>query len=335
MRTYVIDSDGGASTIHLLERPIPEPGPGQVLVRMRANSINYRDLLNILDPKARGIRVPRIPNSDGAGVVEAVGRDVSRFAVGEQVVGCFFQDWEDGDIPARAMSTALGGPIDGVLCEYAVFSEKGLLPIPAGLSFVQAACLPCAAVTAWRCLIDAGGAQAGSTALLLGTGGVSIFALQFAVLNGVNVIMTSSSDAKLARARELGAAATINYRTTPDWDDAVLDLTHGRGVDIVVEVGGAGTLQKSIEAVRVGGRISLVGVLSGGMIDPTAIMRKSVRLQGIYVGSKSLFERMNAAIEQHRLVPVIDSVFEFEAAREAYDYMRSGGHFGKIAISIP
>lgn len=335
MKVYVTDVKGGVENLTLAERAIPEPGPGELLVRMKANSINYRDLLNVLDPSARGINLPRIPNSDGAGIVEAVGAGVDKFSVGDRVVGCFFQRWTDGPIPLEAMPSALGGPIDGLLCEYALLREDGALLIPEHLSFEEAATLPCAGLTAWNCLIEKGGARAGDTVLLLGTGGVSIFALQFAKMSGIRTIVTSSSDEKLARVRDMGADETVNYRTTPDWDKAVQELTGGIGADVVVEVGGAGTLQKSVEAVRVGGRISLVGVLTGGQIDPTAIMRKSVRLEGIYVGPRNMFADMNKAISQNRLKPVIDSTFSFDAAREAYQHMKAAGHFGKIAISIP
>lgn len=335
MKVYVTDAKGGVENLTLIERAIPEPGPGELLVRMKANSINYRDLQIILNPTARGINAPRIPNSDGAGIVEAVGAGVNKFSVGDRVVGCFFQRWIDGPIPLEAMPSALGGPIDGVLGEYALLSENGALPIPEHLSFEEAATLPCAGLTAWNCLIEKGGAKAGDTVLLLGTGGVSIFALQFAKMSGIRVIITSSSDEKLARVREMGADETINYRTTPDWELAVQDLTGGIGADVVVEVGGAGTLQKSVEAVRIGGRISLVGVLLGGTIDPTAIMRKSVRLEGIYVGPRAMFASMNKAISQNSLRPVIDKTFSFQAAPEAYQHMQAAAHFGKIAISIP
>lgn len=334
MKAYEIISPEGIDALALAERPQPVPGPGQVLVRLRASSINYRDLLNILDPPARGIAYPRIPNSDGAGEVVEVGPVVTRFAAGDRVAGCFFQRWPAGGITAEAMASALGGALDGLLAEYAVLEEDGLVAIPEHLSFEEAATLPCAALTAWHILVEMGGLKAGDTVLTLGTGGVSIFALQFAAQQGARVIVTSSSDDKLARARELGAWQTVNYRTTPDWEQPVLELTGGRGADLVVEVGGAGTLEKSIQAVRVGGRIGLVGVLTGGRIDPTSVMRKSIRLQGIYVGSREMFEAMNRAIAAGGLKPMIDRTFAFEEARAAYHHMQSGGHFGKIVITI-
>lgn len=334
MKAYEIVSADGVDALKLASRPTPEPGPGEALVRIHASSINYRDLATILDPVARGLPYPRIPNSDGAGTVVAVGPGVTRWKPGDRVAGCFFQRWPDGPIDADAMASALGGALDGVLAEAVALREDGLVAIPDHLTFEEAATLPCAALTAWRALVEEGGLKAGETVLLLGTGGVSIFALQFAKLHGARVIITSSDDGKLERARDMGADDTVNYKTTPDWDRAVLDLTGGTGVDHVVEVGGPGTLQRSVEAVRVGGRIALIGILSGGEFNPTPIMRKSVRLTGIYVGSQRMFEDMNRAIAHHRLKPVIDRSFPFQEARDAYHRMKSAGHFGKIVISL-
>ena len=334
MKCYEIRSPDGIDALVLTERPGPRPGPGQVLVRLRANAINYRDLLNVLDPVARGIATPRIPNSDGAGDVVETGAGVTRFKPGDRVVGSFFQRWPAGPITAEAMASALGGPIDGLLTDHAVLEEDGLLAIPEHLSYEEAATLPCAALTAWHILVEMGRLKAGDTLLVLGTGGVSIFALQFAALQGARAIVTSSSDDKLRRAAELGAWRTINYRSNPDWEQEVLALTEGRGVDLVAEVGGAGTLEKSIQAVRVGGTIGLVGVLTGGTIDPTSVMRKSIRLQGIYVGSRAMFENMNRAIAAGGLRPVIDKSFGFDEARAAYHHMQGAGHFGKIVITI-
>ncbi len=332
MRAYQIVGEGGIDALQMVERPAPEPGAGEVLVRMRANSINYRDLATIEDPVPRGIRFPRVPNSDGAGEVVALGAGVREVAVGDRVASCFFQDWQAGPIEASLMASALGGARDGVLAEEVVLAQAGVVPIPEHLSFAEAACLPCAGLTAWNCLVEQGGMKAGDRVLLLGTGGVSIFGLQFARLFGARAIITSSSDDKLARARELGAWKTINYRDTPDWEKAVMELTDGRGADIVLEVGGAGTLAKSIEAVRVGGTVSLVGVLTGGTINPVAVMRKSVRLQGVYVGSRAMFRAMNAAIAANAMTPVIDRSFAFDEARAAYHAMRAAGHFGKLVI---
>ncbi len=332
MRAYEIVSAAGVDALALNERPAPEPGPGEILVAIRASAINYRDLSTIEDPVARGIPYPRIPNSDAAGEVVAVGAGVTRFAPGDRVAGCFFRDWSDGGISAAAMASALGGPLDGVLAERVVFAERGAVPVPAHLSYEEAATLPCAAVTAWNCLLEQGGLKAGDTALFLGTGGVSIFGLQIAKLCGARVIITSSSDAKLERARALGADDTINYVEHPDWEQRVLELTAGVGADVAIETGGAGTLEKTIAAVRVGGTIGFIGVLTGGAVDPTAVMRKSIRLQGVYVGSRRLFEELNAALELHAVHPVIDRVFEFADARSAFHAMRAAGHFGKLVV---
>ncbi len=334
MRAYEIISAGGIDALALNEREAPEPGPGEILVDMRASSINYRDLSTIEDPVARGIPYPRIPNSDGAGEVVAVGPGVTRFAPGDRVAGCFFRDWADGGISAAAMASALGGPLDGVLAERVVLAERGAVAIPDHLSFLEAATLPCAGVTAWNCLIEQGGLKAGDTALFLGTGGVSIFGLQIAKLAGARAIITSSSDAKLERARALGADEVINYREIPDWEKRVLELTDGVGADVAIEVGGAGTLEKTIDAVRVGGVIGFIGVLTGGTVNPTPVMRKSIRMQGVYVGSRRMFEDLNAALALHRVHPVIDRVFEFGDARAAFHAMRAADHFGKLVVGF-
>jgi len=334
MKAWEIVSDGGIDALAYNERPEPAPGPGEVLVRMRAVSINFRDLSTVLDPVGRNLPYPRIPNSDGAGEVVAVGPGVTRWTAGDRVAGCFFQDWPSGGISARAMATALGGALDGVLVEQAVLRKGGLVAIPDHLSFEEAACLPCAGVTAWNCLIAGGGLKAGETVLLLGTGGVSVFATQFAVAAGARVIITSSSDQKLARARDLGAHETINYVEVPDWSKRVMALTDGRGADHVLEVGGPGTMEQSIEAVRIGGHIAYVGVLTGGAINPVGIMRKSIRLQGVYVGSRAMFEDMNRTLALHALHPVIDLTFPFADARDAFHQLKSAAHFGKIVVTV-
>ncbi len=334
MRAYEINSDGGIEALALMERPDPRPGPCEVLVRVRASSVNYRDLSTVEDPVSRNLAYPRIPNSDGAGEVVEVGEAVTRFKPGDRVAATFFQRWIDGEITQDAMASALGGALDGMLAEYVVLHQDGLASVPEHLSDLEAATLPCAALTAWNSLVERGNVKSGDTVLLLGTGGVSIFALQFATLLGARAIITSSSDEKLSHAKSLGAWETINYRQTPDWDQAVLDLTAGRGVDHSVEVGGAGTLAKSVAATRVAGSIGLIGVLTHGELNPTLIMRKSIRLQGIYVGSRRMFEDMNRAIAQHRLRPVIYRTYPFEEGREAYRAMRQAQHFGKLVIEI-
>ncbi len=339
MRAWQIQSNpkepgGGIDGLTLAELVLPEPGVGEVRIRVRANSINYRDLAVVSDPAARGIQLPRIPNSDGAGEVLAVGPGVTDFAAGDRVAGCFFENWIDGPCSAEAMATARGGEIEGLLAEEANVKAQGLVKIPDHLSFAEAATLPCAALTAWRALVPVGRLKAGDTVLLLGTGGVSIFALQFATLMGARVIITSSSDEKLERTKALGAWRTVNYRSTPDWEKPVLEMTEGRGVDLTVEVGGAGTLEKSIAATRIAGTIGFIGVLSGGAVNPRPIMSKSLTVQGIYVGSRNLFRDMNQAIAAAELRPVIDRTFAFEEAPEAYRAMKAAGHFGKLVIEI-
>jgi NADPH:quinone reductase-like Zn-dependent oxidoreductase len=334
MRAYEIVSNGGIDALALNERQSPQPGAGEILVGIRASSINYRDLSTIEDPVPRGVTYPLVPNSDGAGEVIAVGAGVTGFKTGDRVAGCFFQNWPDGRISAAAMASAMGGAIDGVLAEEVVLSEAGAVHIPAHMSFEEAATLPCAGLTAWNCLVEQASLKAGDTALFLGTGGVSIFGLQIAKMMGARAIITSSSDNKLERARELGADELINYRQTPDWEAKVLELTNGTGVDVTIETGGGGTLGKTIEATRIGGTISLIGVLTGGTINPTTVMRKSIRLQGVYVGNRRMFEDMNAAFTQNRIHPLVDQVFDFEDARSAFQSMRVAGHFGKLVVKI-
>jgi len=334
MKAFEIQGEGGIDALALVDRPSPAPGPGQIKVRVRANSLNYRDLNTVRYPARIGLAFPRVPNSDGAGEVIAVGDGVREFAVGDRVAGCFFDDWPSGGVSPATMATARGGPIDGMLAEEVVMRERGAVAIPDHLSYEEAATLPCAALTAWHALVVKGGLKAGETVLLLGTGGVSIFALQFAAMMGARPIITSKSDTKLARAKEMGAWQTINYEKKPDWEKEVASLTGGKGVDHIVEVGGGGTLERSIEAVRVGGHIALIGVLTQGQINPMPILRKSIRLNGIYVGSRDWFQAMNAAIEANALKPVIDKVFPFEEARDAFHHMESAQHFGKIVLSM-
>ncbi|MDF1791327.1 MAG: NAD(P)-dependent alcohol dehydrogenase [Thalassobaculaceae bacterium] len=333
MKAWQIVSDGGIDALTLADVATPEPGPGEVRVKIAASSVNFRDLMTVKDPKARNLPYPRVPNSDGAGTITAVGSGVTGLKVGDRVASCFFQDWPAGPCSVDAMNSALGGALDGVLAEEVVLKAGGVIPVPDHFTLEQAATLPCAALTAWHALVEVGKVKAGDTVLLLGTGGVSIFALQFAKLMGARVILTSSSDEKLERAKALGADETVNYRRTPDWQDAVSDLTGGVGADVTVEVGGAGTLTRSIAATRVGGTIGLIGVLTGGEINPTLIMRKSLAVQGIYVGSYKMFTDMNAAISLHKLEPVIDTTFAFDDAKSAYRAMEAAGHFGKIVIT--
>jgi NADPH:quinone reductase-like Zn-dependent oxidoreductase len=336
MKTYEIAEPKGIDSLKLVEQDTPKPRPSEVLMRVRATSLNYRDLVTLKGGAVtRGIRLPLVPLSDGAGEVVEAGAEVTRFKPGDRVVASFFQNWLAGSPHSSIFRSALGGAIDGMLTEYIALSEEGLVRIPDYMSFEEAATLPCAALTSWNALVSMGRLTAGETVLVLGTGGVSIFALQFARMHGARVIATSSSDAKLAHLRELGASGIINYKTTPDWDVRVLEMTGGEGVDHVIEVGGAGTLTKSIRAIKLGGRISLIGLLAGGgQIDPMPMLLKSVTLQGIYVGSREMFEEMNRAMEINDVHPLIDRVFPFAEARDAYRYLESGAHFGKVCIAV-
>ncbi|MGE0766198.1 MAG: NAD(P)-dependent alcohol dehydrogenase [Hyphomicrobiaceae bacterium] len=334
MRAWQIVSDGGIEALQLNETRARAPGVGEVAVRMHANSINYRDFLTVTDPVSRKLPYPRVPNSDGAGEVIAVGPGVSEVKVGDRVASCFFQRWTDGSCSAEAMASALGGAVDGVLAEEAILRADGVVPMPKHLSFAEAATLPCAGLTAWNAIVKTGQTKAGDWVLLLGTGGVSIFALQFAHMMGARTIVTSSSDDKLETARSLGATVTVNYRRHPSWEEAVLEATQGRGVDLAVEVTGAKNLPKTINATRIAGRIALIGAMHGGAIDPAQFMRRSIRIQGIYVGSRRMFLDMIRAVEAQNLKPVIDTSFRFEQAREAYRHMEGQGHLGKIVIEM-
>jgi len=319
------------------ERPDPKPGRRQVLVRVRAVSLNFRDLAVVQGvypgPPMSG---NLIPLSDGAGEVLAVGEDVTRFKPGDRVVGTFFQVWIDGRPPPGMV--ALGAsPADGMLAEQVVLHEDGLIAIPQNFSFEDAAALPCAAVTAWHGLMVAGRSiMPGQSVLVLGTGGVSIFALQFAHAAGARVIVTSSHDDKLERAKRLGATGTVNYKKTPEWGKAVLELTGGMGVDCVIEVGGAGTLANSFQAVGFGGKVSLIGVLSGreGDTSPHMLMFKSASLHGIFVGNRRMFDDMLTAMHVNAIKPVIDRTFSFDEAPQAYRYQMEGKHFGKVVIRV-
>ncbi len=336
MKSWIIPSPKGIDSMTLVDRPDPVPGPRQVLVRVRATSLNYRDLITVEGSSARAAPKPDlVPLSDGAGEVAAVGPGVTRIKAGDRVAGCFMQKWVGGAIDEAAQASAMGGAIDGMLTELAVLEEDGVVRLPDHLSFEEAATLPCAGVTAWHALVEIGEIKAGDTVLVLGSGGVSIFALQFARMFGARVIATSGSRTKAERAKKMGAEAVIDYRATPDWDQAVTKLTGGRGVDITVEVGGAGTLPRSFMATRIAGRIAVIGLLTGAgaEVDPMPILRRNLRVQGLYVGNRQMFEAMNRAIEADRLKPVIDQVFPFTQAKDAYRHMKSQSHFGKIVIS--
>jgi len=337
MLVWIVPKPAGIDSLELREQAAPRPGPGQVLVRMRAASLNYRDLMVVGGRYARGAPLPDlVPLSDGAGEVAEIGPGVTRVKPGDRVAAIFMQTWIGGDIEPDNAASSLGGAIHGVLADYAVFSQDGLVKLPEHLSFEEGATLPCAAVTAWNALYGGRPLRVGESVLVLGTGGVSIFALQIAHAAGARVIATSSGDGKLAQAKTLGASDGVNYREHPEWQEQVLHLTGGRGVDHVVEVGGAGTLPRSVAAARQGGQVHQIGVLTGGggMVDPSVAMRKGLILRGIYVGSRQMFEAMNRAIELHRIVPVIDRVFGFEEAKDAYRHLESQQHVGKVVIRV-
>ena len=316
------------------QRAEPVPQHNEILIKMRAVSLNFRDL-GVIRGAYGYTKFPVIPVSDGAGEVIAVGNDVAHFKVGDRIAGTFFQNWPSGRIPANASKNSLGGMIDGMLTELRALPEAGAVKIPDQLSFEEGATLPVAGLTAWHALVEAGRIKAGETVVVLGTGGVSCFALQFAKLHGARVILTSSSDEKLARGKALGADDLINYRKTTEWDAEVLRLTDGIGADHIVEVGGPGTLERSLKAVRLGGTLSVIGAVSGqGQIDPRPINRKAITLRGIHVGSREMFEAMNSALSRSELKPVIGRAFSFEDAHAAYEHLLSGQHFGKVVVQV-
>lgn len=334
MRAFEVQKSFGLDNLKEVERPDPRPGPGEVLVKLRAASLNYRDLLTVEGHYNPSQPLPLIPLSDGVGQVVAVADGVTRVKSGDRVAAIFAQKWLGGTPTKAMLNSTLGGPLDGMLSEMTVLHEDGLVHVPQHLTDEEAATLPCAGVTAWNALVTEGGLKAGHTVLIQGTGGVSIFALQFAKLLGARAIVTSSSDEKLSHAKKLGADEVINYRTTPDWDQKVLELTGGTGVDHVVEVGGAATLAKSIGAVRFGGQVSLIGILSGvnAEFNIIPVLMNRVRVQGIYVGHRESFEAMNTVIRRDQLTPVVDSTFAFADAVAAFRHMQSAQHFGKICI---
>ncbi|WP_345580806.1 NAD(P)-dependent alcohol dehydrogenase [Streptomyces prasinosporus] len=332
MRYYHLPAFAGPAALRLDHRETPAPAAREVLVRMRAWSLNYRDLLIADGRYGRGMKADVVPLSDGAGEVVAVGSEVTRWKPGDRVMSVFMPRWVSGPATDAKVAAALGGTVDGVLAEYVTFDQQALVATPPHLDHPEAATLPCAAVTAWHALVVHGGLAAGQTVLTLGSGGVSVFALQFAVLAGAQAVVTSGSDAKLERLLAMGAVAGVNRSSTPQWGAHVRELTGG-GVDHVVEVGGAGTLPQSVRAVRTGGRISVIGVLSrGDGLDPVPLLRKAVTVQGMQVGSRETSEAMARAVAAHRLRPAVDRAFPFSEARAAYEHLASGGHFGKVVL---
>ena len=338
MRALEVAEPWGLDQIRIVERPDPQPSHGEVLVRMRALSLNYRDFLMVNGAYNRGSAVSGTitPFSDGCGVVEAVGPGVTRVKPGDRVSTLFFQNWVSGRARLHNLTSSLGHPIPGAGRELAVFSQEGVSKVPDALSDHQVATLPCAALTAWRGLFEDARLEPGDTVVLQGTGGVSVFGLQFARAAGYRTIITSSSDEKLERARALGATHTINYRTTPEWGKEVRKLTGGEGADFIMEVGGAGTIQQSMRAAKIGGHIAVIGGVAGAGegVQPTQLVGNNVRLQGLSVGSRAMFEQMCKAIALHDISPVVDKVFPWTEVKSAFEAMQGGEHFGKIVLAF-
>ncbi len=333
-----LSSDFSIDALTFDEIDLPEPQPNEVLVAVRAISLNYRDLLLVTGKYDPNVAKPRIPCSDGAGEIVTVGSAVTRFHPGDRVMPNFFPDWQDGPPTHANQASALGGSVDGMLTTHQLLPEHSLAKLPESLSYEQAATLPCAGVTAWNALAATAAVGPQDTVLIQGTGGVSIFGLQIAKLRGARVIVTSSSDEKLQRARALGADEAINYRTHPDWDKEVRRLTEKRGVTHVLEVGGAGTLPLSLRSAAVGAQVSVIGILTSGQqpLDVLQILGKSLRVQGIYVGSRSMLEALaNAVAAADGMHPVVDRVFTFQQAKDAIHHLESATHFGKVVIALP
>lgn len=339
-KAYVFRADSSAYSLEKIERPVlpaSEIPNDSVLVRVRAVSLNYRDIVAWRNLAGRNVD-GKVPVSDGAGEVVACGAGVRDLKPGDRVAACFFQSWMNGPFDLSYHKSDLGGTIDGMLQEYRCLNAQGLVKFPEHLNYEQAATLPCAAVTAWSALLVRGDLQRGESILCMGTGGVSLFALQFGHAMGCNIFVTSSSDEKLRRAVALGATHTINYKSEPNWSETVWKLSEGHGIDHIVEVGGPGTLEHSLKCVAPGGQIAWIGVLTGFGAPSTSLfplMARNARLDGIYVGSREQFQRMNAFLARENIVPVIDRVFEFSESEKAFAYLESGQHFGKVVIRLP
>ena len=336
MRVFQIDGDWGLQHLKLSTRAEPKPGPGQVVVKVNASSLNYRDL--VVPQRGYGAHtgtLPLIPISDGAGVVAEVGPGVKRVAVGDRVCPAFFQSWISGEPDLERLTQSLGGPIDGTMADYMCLSEQGVCKVPAHLSDIEAATLPCAALTAWSALVTCGHTKPGDRVLVQGCGGVALFAVAFARVLGAHVTVISSSDGRIERVKQLGADAAINYRSTPEWAKATRDITGGRGYDLILELGGEKTLPQSLRCIRPGGTLAMIGILSGSAMNTPLglIITRQLRLQGVTVGHRDGFEAMLRAIEQHRIRPVVDRVFAFEELKEAMAYVQSGAQFGKVCLA--
>ena len=336
MRVFQIEGDWGMANLKLAERPQPEPGPGEVLLRMKASSLNYRDL--VVPERGYGRytgTLPLIPVSDGVGEVVAVGPGVRRVAPGDRVCPTYFQNWICGEPDLERLTGSLGGPIDGTLAEYMCLPEDGVVKAPAHLTDLEAATLPCAALTAWSALVTRSNTRPGDRVLVQGCGGVALFAVAFAKVLGAHVTVITSSDERAERVKAMGADATINYRAVPEWAKATQAITGGQGYDLILELGGEKTLPQSLRCIRPGGTLAMIGVLSGStMTTPLGlIVTRQVRLQGVTVGNRDGLEAMLRAIEQHRIKPVVDRVFAFAELKEALAYLKSGAQFGKICIA--
>ncbi|MCQ4166779.1 zinc-dependent alcohol dehydrogenase family protein [Tahibacter harae] len=336
MKAYHVHPGKHFDGIVPITRELPAPGPHEVRVRVRAVALNYRDLMMIRGDYNGGPSGPVIPASDGAGEVVEVGAGVTRFQAGDRVATTFFQAWIDGRQTPENSRHSFGGLIDGTLAQEIVVSQDSLFKVPDHLDYAEAATLTCAGATAWNSLFVEGRVRPGDSVLLLGTGGVSVWGLQLAKAAGLHTIITSSSDAKLERARQLGADVTINYTATPEWHEHVLRATGGNGVEVVIEVGGAGTFRKSLLSTRMGGTVAVVGGVSGwgSEVDPSQMIRGARHVTGIYVGSRAMLEDLARFVALHRIRPAVDRVFRFDQARAAYEYLASGSHFGKVVIAV-
>jgi NADPH:quinone reductase-like Zn-dependent oxidoreductase len=336
MKVIEIKESFGLENLTIVERERPQPGPGELLLKMKAVSLNFRDLLTVQGMYNPRQPLPLIPCSDGVGVVVEAGDGVQGFGPGDRVIPIFAQKWLSGEPTRDKLRSTLGGPLDGTLCEYMTVPAEAVATVPNYMSDLEAATLPCAALTAWSALVVQAHVRPGDTVLVLGTGGVAIAAVQIAKMLGARVIVTSSSDEKLERARALGADHGINYRAEPRWGKLARELAGGEGVDHVIEVGGAGTLEQSIRSVRVNGQISLIGVLAGGVqeVNVIPVLMQNIRIQGVIVGSRESFEDMLRAYALHQVKPVVDRVFAFEESRAAFEHVLDGAHFGKVCISL-
>jgi len=336
MRVFQIEGEWGMDNLKLSERPLPKPGPGQVLVRMKASSLNFRDLL--VPERGYGSHtgtLPLIPLSDGVGEVSDIGPGVRRVAVGDRVCPTYFQRWTGGEPDLERLTQSLGGPVDGTMAEYMCLSEEGVVKVPAYLTDIEAATLPCAALTAWSAMTICGKVKPGDRVLIQGCGGVALFAVVFAKLLGAHVTVISSSEERIERVRALGADAAVNYRTIPEWAKATRDITGGSGYDFIFELGGEKTLPQSLRCIRPGGTVAMIGVLTGGAMAASLgfVVTRQVRLQGVTVGHRDGFETMVRALDQHKIKPVVDRVFAFEELKDAMAHLKSGTQFGKVCIS--